>query len=77
MHNRTPKREHSCASCGDALDPARIYVGFIGTLNLCVCEPCACWHSSGQFVLYTIAQAQQIIRETHARLNAYAAIAAR
>jgi hypothetical protein len=67
---RPPPRD-SCDSCGDPLLPNRIYVGFISQAHaLYVCEPCAAWHSSEQFVLYTVAQAQRVIRATHAHLNA-------
>lgn len=61
---RSPTPIGCCDSCGDLLlDRRRIYRGFIGSLNQKVCEECAMWHSSEQYVRCTIAEARRIIRQ--------------
>jgi hypothetical protein len=71
MHLSSTPVPHAraCDSCGDPLQPRRIYIGFIGQAHaLYICEPCAMWHSGEQYVLYTIAQARRVIRAHQATL---------
>jgi len=73
--SRTPlPHARACDSCGTPLQPKRIYVGFVGTLNLMVCEFCAKSAAAEQYTLMIVAQARLTIRQAHARLNTAAGV---
>jgi hypothetical protein len=58
-----------CDSCSERLGDM-VYIGHIGTTHQTfVCPACAAYHSAGQFLLYQVEQARQIIRAHQARLN--------
>lgn len=53
----------TCDSCTAPLQRNRVYIGCIGSIyQTRVCEFCAASAAAGQYTLYVIATARQIIR---------------